>query len=460
VQFEFNGKIQGDMNSKDGRTIRFMDAGKPNAAGAITIQNTVGGMMQQFGRGGPGGGGGGPGGGGMRGMGGDPNQMFNMLSKGKDVINRSDLEGWQQMMFDRMAPQMGITNGQVTRAQFQQASEMMRSRMQGAGGPGGGFGGAGGGMSPEQMDRFSEDRFRRADTNGDGLLQVNEMSERMRPVWEKFDTNHDGAIDLNEFKSYMRSVFQEGQSGRTAEAQPPASVAPMIPVPDSGSPAEEEDRRPTVFRAGKLPKDIPGWFEQLDTDRDGQIGLYEWVKADRSIDEFRAMDRNEDGFLTIDEIMVYVRAKNPGGSQGESVAIAGPMNGFNAFGGSGMQFSDNGQDNRGRPGRRGENGRSPGGGMGMRGPNGGNNGGGRPDMNWLKGRAGENGNNGGGNSFGGPGGRRGGGDNSGYGGGPGGRRGDNAKGRPDNNSDSPPADARVPGGNGGGRNNRRNQDGE
>ena len=88
-------------------------------------------------------------------------------------------------------------------------------------------------MSPEQMDRFSEDRFRRADTNGDGLLQVNEISERMRPVWEKFDTNHDGAIDLNEFKSYMRSVFQEGQPGRTAEAQPPASVQPMIPVPEN-----------------------------------------------------------------------------------------------------------------------------------------------------------------------------------------------------------------------------------
>jgi Ca2+-binding EF-hand superfamily protein len=466
---EFTGKINGDLNSKDGRqAIRFAQPGNGGNGGSFIIQSTLGSLMGQ-GRGGPGGGGFGGGmPGGMRMTGGDPNQMFNMLSQGKEVINRNDLPAWQQQMFDRFAPQMGITNGQITRSQFQQAAETMRSRMQGGGGPGGpggGFGGQGGGMSPEQMDRFSEERFRRADTNGDGLLQVNEMSERLRPVWEKFDTNRDGAIDLNEFKSYMRSVFQENSSN-TPAAQPPAAQPQGPLVPDSGSAsAEDDDRRPTVYRAGKLPKDIPAWFEQLDTDKDGQVGLYEWVNADRSIDEFRAMDRNEDGFLTIDEVMAYVRAKS-NNSQGDSLAMANPINGFNGFGfGGGMQFNDNAQDNRGRPGRNrgGENGRGPGG-MG-RGPNGGNNGNGRPDNNWFKGRGGDNSNGGNGNGFfggfGGPGGRRGGDGNGFGGGGPGGRRGgDNASGRPDYTPNSPPAGGNNSGYNGPGRNNRRNPDGE
>src|SRR5207245_9281624 len=105
---------------------------------------------------------------------------------------------------------------------------------------------------------------------------------------------------------------------------------------------------------GKLPKDIPAWFDQLDTDRDWQIGLYEWVKSERSIEEFRIIDRNEDGFLTIDEVMTYVRGgKKSVISPGDAIASANGFggNGLGAFGNGGMRFGDNnmGGDNRGRP---------------------------------------------------------------------------------------------------------------
>lgn len=40
---------------------------------------------------------------------------------------------------------------------------------------------------------------------------------------------------------------------------------------------DDLDKRPTVYRAGKLPeKGLPAWFVQLDTDQDGQVALYEW----------------------------------------------------------------------------------------------------------------------------------------------------------------------------------------
>ena len=49
----------------------------------------------------------------------DPNGPFNMLSNGKDVAIRSEMQDPRmQMAFDRMAERMGITNGQITRQQF------------------------------------------------------------------------------------------------------------------------------------------------------------------------------------------------------------------------------------------------------------------------------------------------------------------------------------------------------
>lgn len=61
-----------------------------------------------------------------------------------------------------------------------------------------------------------------------------------------------------------------------------------------------------VLRYGKLPKGLPDWFVKLDIDKDGQIGLYEWRLAKKSMDEYIKMDLNGDGLLTADE---YLRWK-------------------------------------------------------------------------------------------------------------------------------------------------------
>src|SRR4051812_13432126 len=72
---------------------------------------------------------------------------------------------------------------------------------------------------------------------------------------------------------------------------------------------DEEEDRPIAIRYGKLPKDAPAIFTDLDTDKDGQIGLYEWRKAGHSIIEFQEMDLNGDGLLTVDEYARYMRQK-------------------------------------------------------------------------------------------------------------------------------------------------------
>jgi RNA polymerase sigma factor (sigma-70 family) len=52
---------------------------------------------------------------------------------------------------------------------------------------------------------------------------------------------------------------------------------------------------------GALPSGVPDWFQKLDADKDGQISLYEWCSAGKSVEEFRHWDLNDDGFITPDE---------------------------------------------------------------------------------------------------------------------------------------------------------------
>jgi len=56
-----------------------------------------------------------------------------------------------------------------------------------------------------------------------------------------------------------------------------------------------------------MPKELPGWFADLDKDKDGQVGLYEWKKADKDMKEFTAMDLNGDGFITAEETLRYLK---------------------------------------------------------------------------------------------------------------------------------------------------------
>src|SRR5262249_40976533 len=86
-----------------------------------------------FGRGGRRGRGGGMGGAGRT----DPNEMFNRMANGKEVVTRADVTNpFLQGMFDRMTQSLGVTNGQLTRQQFVTAMQQrMGSTGARAGGP-------------------------------------------------------------------------------------------------------------------------------------------------------------------------------------------------------------------------------------------------------------------------------------------------------------------------------------
>ncbi len=284
---------------------------------------------------GPQGGSRGPGGGrGGRGFG-DPEQLWIMISGGKDVINRSDIsDPRMQGMFDSFAQRMGITNGQLTKQQFMAISQQ-RGTGPGGGSPGGfagpGQGGGPGGMPPNlppgqqggaggppTLDQRAEASFRRHDLNGDGVLNFDEMPPDLRAERDRWDTNGDGFIDLNEYKEYYKARWQQTQLERGWGD--PLDGSGWTPDADIIPP--DEDKKPVVYRAGKLPKELPAWFQQLDTDGDGQIGLYEWKNSGRTLEEFQKIDRNGDGFLTPDEVLYYVVQSKKGGKNQTAVVDA------------------------------------------------------------------------------------------------------------------------------------------
>ena len=148
--------------------------------------------------------------------------------------------------------------------------------------------------------------FKQIDRDKDGYLVQNEMSPVLRMELKRWDTNRDGWIDQDEYRAYfayrLDRVYREWQQ-RSERTLPPLEIA----GPD--------DDRPNVARAGKLPPGLPAWFDQLDKDRDGQIGLYEWRRAGWPIEEFEKLDLNNDGLITPTEVLTLLAMTDGDGKQ-------------------------------------------------------------------------------------------------------------------------------------------------
>src|SRR5207253_1432151 len=177
---------------------------------------------------------------------------------------------------------------------------------------------SGGGQAPDWsgggIDAIAESRFRRMDKNNDGVLDADEMDEALLAEKDKWDTNHDGVIDPQEYKVYFAARMKQIQADRE-------NMNPFGPAPRDD---EDTEKKPTVYRSGKLPKELPAWFAQLDTDGDMQIGLYEWKNSGRPLRQFLELDRNGDGFLTIEEVLYAVATgKEQGGGNGNGSSMAG-----------------------------------------------------------------------------------------------------------------------------------------
>lgn len=416
--------------------------GQPGGGTRFQFQPGGGGFGQQpggFGQ--PGGGGfGQPGGGGFsRGGGGgmDPEAQWSMMLRvtgGTDTLDFSRIPPESRQFIRKRAEEMGTMplpeSGVWNKSQFIEFAtrnqEIVRAKA-GGGQPGGfgqpgafgqqpgsygqpggfgqqpgGFGQPGGGrtMSDEEVTRL----FQRTDRNQDGRVSPDEASDKLKAGWNETDVNRDGFIDFNEYRVYISRTMGGGQSGG-----PPGGFPGMPPGGFPGQPGNDfrgtgegggfggrgekkaEDFSNVGIRYGKLPPGLPDWFAEYDTDKDGQVNMYEWrTVGGKTTAEFRELDANGDGLIAPLELIRLTATKaeterllaiqdgevpqgtgqgrgskggsmsgggGPGGFMGKGGfpgGGGGPPGGFNGFGGKGGPPSAEGGGERERGGKGGE----------------------------------------------------------------------------------------------------------
>jgi subtilisin-like proprotein convertase family protein len=126
----------------------------------------------------------------------------------------------------------------------------------------------------------------------------------------------------------LMSRFDVNKNGRLESAEVHSLGIPIGQVDiDRDGELTREEMYALVTRmqneAGDLTEGLPGWFYELDADRDGQVAMHEftttWTTDKRQ--EFASLDVNKDGLLTSSEVL---RATSTGGYRNETAQVLPP----------------------------------------------------------------------------------------------------------------------------------------
>ncbi|PNY37271.1 hypothetical protein C2E31_08690 [Rhodopirellula baltica] len=193
----------------------------------------------------------------------------------------------------------------------------------------------------EEDREEARNNIRRYDRNRNGVLDKNEISSRFSGNPLDFDRNKDGRLTEGELAVRYARRRETAEDSRNDDRNRRDR--------DRGGDVEMVDvyggrKSYRVLTADDLPKDLPGFFAEKDTNRDGQIEMSEFAETwdDETVEEFFKSDLNRDGHITIAEAyqaveelaatrasgaMASVGSSDRGGSDTGSSASAAPAAG-------------------------------------------------------------------------------------------------------------------------------------
>lgn len=142
-------------------------------------------------------------------------------------------------------------------------------------------------------DTSADKAFRILDVNADDELTGGELSAGLKAD-KQADENGDGRISKAEYREYFkRQVEKKADTIITAYQASQKALGGInwetLDKPGAGG--------------------VPAWFAKFDADSDGQVSLFEWKEAGRTVAEFQDMDLNGDGLLTKDEYKRWQKKK-------------------------------------------------------------------------------------------------------------------------------------------------------
>ena len=200
-----------------------------------------------------------------------------------------------------------------------------------------------------KLQRYARRVVKKFDRNGSGALEASEWAS-LPGNPRKIDQNGDGVITVDELAAYLAKYarlhpLQTEETAWQHLPQPPAVIfQPATPADQpranaAGGPAatpaqgddefspgpspaakkrspDEQKGTEAARRARKyyvapstLPRGLPDWFMERDTDGDGQLTIGEFAPdgsaAQRRL--FAEYDQNGDGVITPEEVMRYLR---------------------------------------------------------------------------------------------------------------------------------------------------------
>ncbi|HTM80751.1 hypothetical protein [Asticcacaulis sp.] len=139
-----------------------------------------------------------------------------------------------------------------------------------------------------------------ADTDKDGKISHDEFITDATAFFNKLDANHDGYIVSSENSAYENQVAPEIQN-----------IDPRIRQPKNYTASADSGGGDTDPTGGRYQKQIVGASQYgvidepqpiraADSNLDFRVKIDEWINA--SNQRFTILDRNEDGFITMDEL--------------------------------------------------------------------------------------------------------------------------------------------------------------